>query len=133
MWKPKKPFQKSRFRDLQNLLNSVDEIKIKELAKEFNFSTNEMKSWLIELLDDGIIKGEISGSKFIPLEKVDYVQLDEYQPRRGYQCAICFQPIDIQEPSFCPACSSFPHKDCILEYAEKYRRCPVCSEVLRWI
>jgi len=131
--KKTKKIGKDKIRELQNLLKLVDEISIKEIAKKFNNSVESTKSWLYELLEDGIINGEISGAMLIPLKKVDYQSLEEYQPESGNQCAICYQIIETQEPSFCPSCNSFFHKDCILEYAKKYKRCPVCSETLRWI
>lgn len=131
--KPKEISDDDLIRDLQNLLNSIDEIQIKDIAKKFKMSIPKTELWVTELLENGIIKGEISGSIFIPLKKVDYERLENYQERRGKECAICFKAIEIQDPSYCRSCESYFHRDCIMEYAKKYQRCPVCSEVLKWI
>ncbi|MHA1379570.1 MAG: PCI domain-containing protein [Candidatus Helarchaeota archaeon] len=132
--KRKKKFaQKDRIRELQEYLKSINRIKIKMLAKKFSLNKETMRNWLIQLIGDGIIAGEISESDFVPLKKIDYENLEKFHPQSGNQCAICFEIIKIEEPSFCPSCNSYFHKDCIMEYAKKYKRCPVCSEVLRWI
>ena len=92
-----------------------------------------MESLLKELLSEGIINGEILGSKFLPLKKFDYEQLEEYQPISENLCAICYRIIEVQEVSKCPNCNTNFHKDCISIYVEEYRRCPICSNLFGWI
>ncbi|MFX1451336.1 MAG: HEAT repeat domain-containing protein [Promethearchaeota archaeon] len=120
-------------RKIQIFLSSIDEIRLKELASKFEISLLEMESWLKELLDKGIISGEISDSKFIPLKKVNYDELDEYQLISGNLCAICYTNIETQSFSKCENCNTIFHKDCILAYVEQHKRCPVCSNIFRWI
>ncbi|MFX0140754.1 MAG: RING finger protein, partial [Candidatus Hodarchaeota archaeon] len=120
-------------RKIQIFLSSIDEIRLKELAGKFEINLREMESWLKELLDRGIIKGEISDSKFIPLKKVNYEELEEYQLISGNLCAICYTNIQTEAYSKCENCNSLFHKDCILAYVEEHKRCPVCSNVFKWV
>ncbi|MHA1378660.1 MAG: HEAT repeat domain-containing protein [Candidatus Helarchaeota archaeon] len=120
-------------RSIQSILKTKDEIKIKDLASKFETSISSMETWLMELMDDGIIKGEISGSKFIPLKEVDYEQLDEFHFVTEDQCAICHEPLESQEIIQCRNCNANFHKYCILKYIEEHKRCPVCSSIFHWV
>ncbi|MHA1300309.1 MAG: RING finger domain-containing protein, partial [Candidatus Helarchaeota archaeon] len=120
-------------RSIQSLLKEKDEIKLKELASKFETTISEIESWLKELVEDGIIKGEISGSKFIPLKEVNYEELDAYQFDTENQCAICHEPLETQETTSCRNCNANFHKVCILKYIEEHKRCPVCTSLFRWI
>ncbi len=120
-------------RKIQIFLSSIDEIRLKELANKFEINLREMESWLRELLDRGIIKGEISDSKFIPLKKVNYEELEEYQLISGNLCAICYTNIETHAYTKCENCNTPFHKDCIIAYVDQHKRCPVCSNVFRWI
>lgn len=131
--KIQKAFQTNDIRNLQNYLKLIPQIEIKDLTLKFGISVQEMESWLKDLIESGIIKGEISGQKFISFKEVNYDELEEFQPQIGDLCAICYEAIEIQELKKCEECKANFHKECILKYIEEFKRCPVCSTLFGWI
>ncbi|MFX0138201.1 MAG: tetratricopeptide repeat protein, partial [Candidatus Hodarchaeota archaeon] len=132
-FKEKEKLEPIEIRNLQSFLNSVDEVEIVELANKFRTSIDEIETLLKDLIREGIINGEISGSKFVPIKKFDYEQLEEYQPETGNLCGVCYGPTENQEVVKCRNCNATFHKDCILIYVEEHRRCPLCSSLFGWI
>ncbi len=120
-------------RDLQLLLKHVDKIEIVNLGLKLGISIFETESLLNELIDLGILKGEIQDACFIAMKNIDFSELDEYQPETGKNCGICYHLAENQDHVKCDECNAIFHRACINKYLEKFNRCPVCSAVFKMI
>ncbi|KAM1702732.1 hypothetical protein FF1_028000 [Malus domestica] len=85
-----------------------------------------MAAFITVVVDDVFEGLETDDPKFVPASKSSIEKLERARVEVSAACSVCMEEMEVGSQAIRMPCSHLYHKDCIVEWLEKSRVCPLC-------
>ncbi|XP_048447678.1 E3 ubiquitin-protein ligase SDIR1-like [Pyrus x bretschneideri] len=86
----------------------------------------QMAAFITVVVDDEFEGLETDDPKFVPASKSSIEKLKRARVEVSATCSVCMEEMEVGSQAIHMPCSHLYHKDCIVEWLDKSRVCPLC-------